>query len=138
MPDQTRLFQWTWQTTVFVFAATMLLLYLVLWWLGIGTSPSGLAPQQWPLLLAILGGGGPLVWELTQGLLQGKFGSDLLAAISIVTSLILGEYVAGTIVVMMLSGGEALESYAVRNASSVLNALAKRMPRVASVWRTTN
>ncbi len=131
MPDQTRLFQWTWQTTVFVFAATMLLLYLVLWWLGIGTSPSGLAPQQWPLLLAILGGGGPLVWELTQGLLQGKFGSDLLAAISIVTSLILGEYVAGTIVVMMLSGGEALESYAVRNASSVLNALAKRMPRVA-------
>ena len=31
----------------------------------------------------------------------------------------------------MLSGGEALESYALRSASSVLNALAKRMPSVA-------
>ena len=110
----------------------MLLLYLVLWMAGFGTLTNNtIAPQQWPLLLAIIFGGGPLVWELGSGLLKGKFGSDLLAAISIITSLVLGEYVAGTIVVMMLSGGEALESYAVRNASSVLNALASRMPRVA-------
>ena len=31
----------------------------------------------------------------------------------------------------MLSGGEALESYALRSASSVLAALAKRMPSIA-------
>ncbi len=129
MPEQTRLFQWTWQTTVFAFASSMLLLYLILWIAGIGaTTASSIAPQQWPLLLAIVFGGGPLIWDLASGLLKGKFGSDLLAAISIITSLVLGEYVAGTIVVMMLSGGEALESYAVRNASSVLNALANRMP----------
>jgi heavy metal translocating P-type ATPase len=60
-----------------------------------------------------------------------QFGSDLLAGLSIVTSAILGEYLAGSLVVLMLSGGEALEAYAVRNASSVLNALAKRMPTVA-------
>ncbi len=60
-----------------------------------------------------------------------EFGSDLLAGISIVTSVILGEYLAGTLVVLMLSGGEALEAYAVRSASSVLQALAKRMPSVA-------
>ena len=131
-----RLFQWNWQTTIFAFATSMLLLYLLLWSNGVGTeSVNSIAPhlplQEIPLLLAILCGGGPLVWQLAGGLLQGKFGSDLLAAISIVTSLILGETVAGTIVVMMLSGGEALESYAVRNASSVLNALATRMPRVA-------
>lgn len=135
MIEQPRLFQWTWQTTVFVFAASMLLLYILLWSVGIGAhdvaNPTALASQQWPLLLAIIFGGGPLVWDLASGLMKGKFGSDLLAAISIITSLVLGEYVAGTIVVMMLSGGEALESYAVRNASSVLNALANRMPRVA-------
>ena len=53
------------------------------------------------------------------------------AAISIVTAVILHEYLAGTLVVLMLSGGEALEAYAVRSASSVLNALARRMPSLA-------
>ena len=61
----------------------------------------------------------------------GEFGSDLLAGISIVTSVLLGEYLAGALVVLMLSGGETSEAYAVRSASSVLAALAKRMPRVA-------
>jgi P-type E1-E2 ATPase len=55
----------------------------------------------------------------------------LLAGISIVTSVLLGEYLAGSIVVLMLSGGEALESYALKSASSVLAALAQRMPSVA-------
>jgi heavy metal translocating P-type ATPase len=43
----------------------------------------------------------------------------------------LQEYLAGTFVVLMLSGGGALESYAVRSASSVLDALARRMPSLA-------
>lgn len=84
-----------------------------------------------PLLVALTLGGTPLVWELLQKLLRQQFGSDLLAGISIVTSVILGEYLAGTLVVLMLSGGEALEAYAVRSASSVLQALSKRMPSVA-------
>ncbi|MCA9182814.1 MAG: cadmium-translocating P-type ATPase [Planctomycetales bacterium] len=88
-------------------------------------------PADVPLLVALILGGVPLVWELLQKLLRQQFGSDLLAGISIVTSVILGEYLAGTLVVLMLSGGEALEAYAVRSASSVLQALSKRMPRVA-------
>jgi cation transport ATPase len=60
-----------------------------------------------------------------------KFGSDLLAGISIVTAVLLGEYLAGALVVLMLSGGEALESYAIHSASSVLRALAQRMPSLA-------
>jgi len=44
---------------------------------------------------------------------------------------LLHEYLAGSLVVLMLSGGAALEHYAVRKASSVLEALAKRMPSVA-------
>lgn len=84
-----------------------------------------------PLLVALVLGGTPLVWDLLIKLLQRDFGSDLLAGISIVTSLLLGEYLAGTLVVLMLSGGETLEAYAVRSASSVLEAIAKRMPSIA-------
>jgi heavy metal translocating P-type ATPase len=84
-----------------------------------------------PLLAALMLGGGPLIWDLLKKVAKFEFGADLLAGISIVTSVILGEYLAGVLVVLMLSGGEALESYAVSHASSVLRALAKRMPSSA-------
>ncbi|MEY4565061.1 MAG: Zinc-transporting ATPase [Planctomycetota bacterium] len=89
------------------------------------------APANWPLLAALIIGGIPLVWELFTAMLRGQFGSDLLAGVSIVTSVFLQEYLAGAIVVLMLSGGQALEAYAVRSASSVLDALAKRVPSIA-------
>lgn len=84
-----------------------------------------------PLWIAYVLGGAPLVWGLLGNLLRREFGSDLLAGLSIVTSVFLGEYLAGALVILMLSGGEALEAYAVSHASSVLKALAKRMPSVA-------
>ena len=84
-----------------------------------------------PLLITLATGGTPLVIELLIKLWRRQFGSDLLAGISIVTSVLLGQYLAGALVVLMLSGGEALEAYAVRSASSVLRALAARMPRSA-------
>lgn len=84
-----------------------------------------------PLLAALFLGGSPLLYELLRKLLRREFGSDLLGGVSIVTSVLLGEYLAGTIIVLMLAGGEALESFALRSASSVLAALAKRMPSVA-------
>ena len=89
-----------------------------------------------PLLVTLTIGGIPLVYELLKKLLRREFGSDLLGGISIVTSVIMGEYLAGSIIVLMLAGGEALESYALRSASSVLAALAKRMPSIAH--RKTN
>jgi heavy metal translocating P-type ATPase len=85
----------------------------------------------WPLWITLALGGTPLVWDLLIKLFKRQFGSDLLAGISIVTSVFLGEYLAGVLVVLMLSGGEALESFAVERASSVLAALAKRMPNIA-------
>lgn len=86
---------------------------------------------RWSLIAVLAAGGGPLVFDLTRKALTGDFGADLLAGISIVTSLVLGEYLAGSIVVLMLSGGTALEEYATQRASSVLGALARRMPRTA-------
>jgi len=87
--------------------------------------------HELPLIAALLFGGAPLVFDLLIRLFRREFGSDLLAGISIVTAVLLGEYLAGSLVVLMLSGGEALEAYAVRSASSVLEALAKRMPSIA-------
>ena len=84
-----------------------------------------------PLMIVLAVGGAPLVIELGMKLSRRQFGSDLLAGISIVTSCLLGEYLAGALVVLMLSGGQALEGFAVRSASSVLRALAKRVPSVA-------
>lgn len=84
-----------------------------------------------PLYLTLLVGGLPLVAELALKALKREFGSDLLGGIAIITSVLLGEYLAGSIIVLMLSGGEALESYALASASSVLAALAKRVPSIA-------
>lgn len=88
-------------------------------------------PRQLPLWLVLAAGGVPLVWDLVRKALARQFGADLLAGLSIVTSIVLAEYLAGALVVLMLSGGEALEHYAVGRASSVLQSLARRMPSAA-------
>jgi heavy metal translocating P-type ATPase len=91
-------------------------------------------PRLWweiPLFAVLALGGVPLVFTLSRKLLAREFGSDLLAGISIVTSVVLGEYLVGCVVVLMLSGGETLEQFAKRRASSVLDSLAKRMPQKA-------
>ena len=96
---------------------------------GFGATPA--TSHVIPLLITLAIGGVPLLYDLLRKLLKREFGSDLLGGISIITAVLLGEYLAGSIIVLMLAGGEALESYALRSASSVLAALAKRMPSVA-------
>ena len=79
-------------------------------------------------MVVLAGGGLPLVARLAIRALRGRFGSDFLAAVSIVAAVLLHEYLAGAIVVLMLSGGETLERYAVAEATAVLRALAGRLP----------
>ena len=83
------------------------------------------------LLAGVLVASLPLCISLLISALQGNFSVDLLAGLSIGTSLVLREYWVAAIIILMLAGGGALEEYATRRASSVLNALAKRMPQVA-------
>lgn len=114
-------------TAIALFAALGIAAYLVTrYFLHLPVSQC-----RWILIAVLVAGGAPLVMDLARKAFAGNFGSDLLAGISIVTSVVLGEYLAGSIVVLMLSGGTALEEYATRRASSVLGALAKRMPRIA-------
>lgn len=84
-----------------------------------------------PLLTVIAIGGIPLVLQILRKLFHGDFGADLLAILALVTATWLGEYLAAVLIIIMLSGGQALETYAMRKASSVLQALAKRMPATA-------
>jgi heavy metal translocating P-type ATPase len=94
-------------------------------------SDASAAAKALPLYVVLVAGGVPLVLSLTLKLVRREFGSDLLAGISIVAAVLLHEYLAGALVVLMLSGGEALEAFALGRASSVLQALARRMPLVA-------
>jgi heavy metal translocating P-type ATPase len=84
-----------------------------------------------PLFVALVCGGAPLLAVLLRQAFRRQFGSDLLAGVAIVTSILLGEYLIAAVVVLMLSGGQALEDYATRRASSVLDALARRNPTAA-------
>jgi len=115
------------ETLIALFTIIMIAAHLIL---RFGIVSSDFA-QNIPLWAVLALGGTPLVWGLLVKMVQREFGSDLLAGISIVVSVLLDEYLAGSLVVLMLSGGEALEAYAVRSASSVLQALSKRMPSIA-------
>jgi heavy metal translocating P-type ATPase len=125
---------WHRKTTIIAaFSIAAILLHLVLRFGFHATQRN----YQVPLLATLVLGGLPLLYDLLRKLLRREFGSDLLGGISVVTSILLGEYLAGSIIVLMLSSGEALESYALRSASSVLAALAKRMPSIAHRKRAT-
>jgi heavy metal translocating P-type ATPase len=118
---------WTMPTVIALLAVAGVLSHLVLrYWLDLPR-----IAWQAPLILVLVVGGLPLLMPLTRKLLSREFGSDHLAGISIVTSVVLSEYLVGVIVILMLSGGTALEQFASRRASSVLDALARRMPQVA-------
>jgi len=119
---------WHRKTTVIAALGVLAILVHLMLRFAFQVSP---AAYQLPLLATLALGGIPLLYELFKKLLKREFGSDLLGGISIITSVLLGEYLAGSIIVLMLAGGEALESYALRSASSVLAALAKRMPSIA-------
>jgi heavy metal translocating P-type ATPase len=97
-----------------------------------GLSPIGaLAAADIPLVATIILGGIPLVFQILWKLLRRDLGADLLAVLALVTGAWLGEYLAAVLIILMLAGGRALETYAVRKASSVLLALAERMPSTA-------
>ncbi len=84
-----------------------------------------------PLWIVVVLGGVPLVWQVVRALLSRQAGADLLAATSIVAAVLLGEWLVAAIIVVMMSGGQGLESAATARASATLDALARRSPTVA-------
>ena len=83
------------------------------------------------LTAALIIVGAPLVWRTVRGMLQGRFAADLVASLAIVTAILLGEPIPGLVVVVMLTGGEALERYAEGRASRAVRDLEAAAPRTA-------
>lgn len=97
-----------------------------------GVSPGA---ARAPLIVVVAAGALPLLADLARKILARDIGSDLLAGLSIVVSAAMGQWLVAAILVLMLSGGAALERHASRSASRVLEALARRTPSVAHVKR---
>lgn len=109
-----------------VFAALIVLvLALALAWLGLGDAAFVVAT-----VFAAAVGAWTLITMLRE-VARGHFGLDILAVMAIAATLLVGEYIAAVIIVLMLSGGEALEDYAASRAKRELTALLDRAPRVA-------
>ncbi len=71
----------------------------------------------------------PVGWRTLAGLLRGEFAADVVAMLAIAGSILLGQPLAGLVVVLMQTGGEALDAYAVARASSAVEALEADAPR---------
>jgi heavy metal translocating P-type ATPase len=76
----------------------------------------------------------PLIIETGLQALRGQFATDAIASISIVTALLMRQPLPGLIIVLMQSGGEALERMAQRRAGRALELLEAAAPRVAQRW----
>ena len=73
----------------------------------------------------------PAVLWVLAALRRGRAGVDVIAVLSLVGTLLVGEYIAGALIAVMLAGGRALEAAAERRASHDLRALLERAPRFA-------
>jgi heavy metal translocating P-type ATPase len=90
---------------------------------------------HWVLAIAAGVGAIPLAVDMVKTLRSGRFGIDVLALTAIVTSIILGEYWAAIIIVLMLTGGESLEDYAEKRAKRELTSLISHRPKKAHLLK---
>ncbi len=72
-----------------------------------------------------------MVWTTARGVLAGRFAADLVATLAIIGAAALGQPMPGLVVVLMQTGGEALERYAEGRASSAVRELEAAAPRQA-------
>jgi len=81
--------------------------------------------------VTLIAGGIPVVWQTIREMLHKHFVADIVAMLAIIVSIVLHDAFPGVIIVLMQSGGKALEDYAYRRASSSLDNLLSRAPRIA-------
>ena len=109
------------------FAAGGIVLHLALRFLPLAAPPI----PDLPLYAVLIVGGASVFRDLLGKWKEGSGGADLLAALSIAVSVAMRQPLVASILILMVTGGAALERFASRRASAVLQALAKRMPRLA-------
>lgn len=110
-----------------LFTSSLLVLVVVLALLVAGQGvPAQWIGSVWAGLVALW-----VVKGMISDILAGHWGVDILAVTAVTATVAVGEYVAALVVVLMLTGGEALEDYAAGRARRELNSLLDRTPRTA-------
>lgn len=85
------------------------------------------------LSLTLIVGSIPVWYGLLRDLSRGSFGVDIIAGVALIGTFIIGQYLAGVVVLLMLSGGQLFEEYAMNRAKRELSALLSRTPTFAHV-----
>lgn len=94
----------------------------------------GLRHAQWAqVVITVIGAVIALLMllDMIKTLRSGSFGVDLLAITAVVATLAVGEYWAALIVLLMLTGGDALEDFAATKANADLKQLLDNTPTTA-------
>ncbi len=107
----------------------LILLFLVVY--GILLLAGDRVITKYLLLIPIVVGLVPLAREMIGSIMRRHFGVDIVALLAIVSATLVGEYLAAVVVLLMLSGGEALERYALRRARKELTSLLNNAPQSA-------
>lgn len=89
-------------------------------------------------LITLFLGSLPLIYAVLKSILKGKFGVDLIAIVAILASFWANQYLAGVVILLMLSGGEALETYAQARAKKELTQLLSKAPAIAHLKQDNN
>lgn len=93
----------------------------------IGTWPiSGILIDIFGIFMAIT-----MLREMIHTLESGRWGVDILAIIAVVSTMIVGDYWAAWMILIMLTGGDSLEDYATSQADKELRSLLQNSPRIA-------
>jgi len=85
----------------------------------------------WIWFTILLIGGAPIIFQTLKDMARGHFASDVVAMLAIITAIVTNESFPGIIIVIMQSGGKALEDYAFRKATTSLDQLMARSPKIA-------
>ena len=93
------------------------------------------AMSNWVIALFALAVAAREGWQMVRAMLRGHIGLDILAVTAIVATVVVGEYWASLVIVVMLAGGEALEDYAEGRAERELSALLEHVPQIAHRYR---
>jgi len=99
---------------------------------------SGFQTRYWADVLTLtsaLVGGTLITIKSMRALLKGDFVVDLLASTAIWISVLVGEYLAASVVVVMLNSGELLENFVAGRSSKAIEKLIRSAPMTARVRR---
>lgn len=105
--------------------------------IGLGLYVSGYhTATKWVVSSVALIAVAKLLYGMLEDIRSGIYGIDILAAVAIITSIILGQYWAALVIVLMLTGGKGLEDFAENRARSELDSLLKRVPQQAHLLKS--